>query len=410
MKRQARLRVAAVLAALGVTVSACSSDGGSTGGGTGGDTIKIGVVLPFSGVQAAIAKLEGDGFQVAVDQINAAGGIDGKKLEIVKADDQLDTTKAASLMRDLDSRGVKLALGGQTTDLCKAEAQAAARFDILFVGAHCTSKTLVDPPVSDNFWMTGQLDVDLTRANGESLAALFPQVQTWDVFGYDQEVTRGFWTQTRDQIAKSTGKPVQANTEIYVAAKATDFKTQLSALAGAQTGTKETRGLFLGVYGAGTTSFIQQARPLGILDDYAVIAQTGVYWTTARALEGSAPAIYDVHEYFWSCQENDLNTSFVRDFEALTGQKPDTGAYQGYVAVQILAEAIRKAGSAEPDAVAKAMPGISVQTPAGLPMTMDGASHHADGPITTALLTGDKSAPESIAVTDCKTVLASQLR
>ncbi len=411
MKRRARLMVVAVIAATGLAVAACGSSSGSSGStASAGGTIKIGVVLPLSGVQAAIAKLEYEGYQTAVKQINASGGVKGKHLQIVKEDDQLDTTKATTLMRDLNSQGVKLALGGQTSDLCQAEAQAASRFDIVYIGTHCTSKTLVDPkPVSSNYWMTGQLDTDLTRANGEALATLFPNVTSWDVFGYDQDVTRGFWTQTKAQIAKVTGKPVSANTQIYVAATATDFKSQLGSLVSKLKGSKGTRGLFLGVYGAGTTSFIQQARPLGLLKDYGVIAQTGVYWETAKALDGTAPPIYDVHEYFDSCQSNPENTAFVNDFKALAGELPDTGAYQGYVGVEMLAAAIKKAGSADASAVGKAFPGVTYKTPTGLTMTM-GSDHHADGPITTALLGGDKSAPETISVTDCKTVLSSQLK
>ncbi|SOD74669.1 amino acid/amide ABC transporter substrate-binding protein (HAAT family) [Jatrophihabitans sp. GAS493] len=412
-KRSRSLTVVAGVAAIVLTISACASDKSSSssgGSGSSSGTIKVGVVLPFSGVQATIAGLEGQGVQTAIDEINAKGGIKGQKLEMVKADDQLSATQAATVMRDLNSKGVKLAVGGQTSDLCKAEAQAANRFGIIFIGAHCTSKTLVNPPVSPNFWMTGQLDTDLTRANGQALAALFPNVQTWDVFAYDQSVTRGFWTQTRDEISKVTGKEVVTNKEVYVPATATDFKTQLSAIASSQTGTKETRGLFLGVYGAGTTSFIQQARPLGLLDDYAVMAQTGVYWSTAVSLKGTAPPIYDVHEYFYSCQNNPTNTAFIADFKKVAGQLPDTGAYQGYMAIEMLSAAIAKAGSGDPTAVGKAMPGISAMTPTGETMTMDGTSHHADGPITTALLSGDTSAPENVSVTDCKTVLSSAIK
>ncbi len=411
MKIQARLTAVATVALLGVVLAACGSSGSSASSSKDGGTIKIGVVLPYSGVQATIANLESLGVETAVKQINAAGGIGGKqKIELVKEDDQLNSTRAATVMRDLDSKGVKLALGGQTSDLCKAEAEAGNRFNILFIGAHCTSKQLINPPVTPNFYMTGQLDTDLTKANGAALAAQFPNVKSWDVFAYDQTVTRGFWDQTKAAIA-ATGSPVITNKEVYVPAAATDLKNQLSALSSSTTGEKATRGLFLGVYGAGTTSFIQQARPLGLLDNYAVITQTGVYWSTAVSLQGTAPPIYDVHEYFWSCQKNDMNTTFVNDFKSVAnGQLPDTGAYQGYVAMQLLAAAIGKAGSSDVPAVEKAMDGISVKTPAGLPMTMNGTTHHADGPITTALLYGDKSAPETVGIKDCKTVQSSALK
>lgn len=405
MKKPAKLTAIAIASLM--FAAACGEDSPSTS--ADGGTIKIGVVLPFTGVQAAIAKTESQGVEAAVKEINADGGIAGKwKIELVKADDQLDTSKSATVMRDLQKQGVQIAIGGQTTDLCRSAAEAAERVKILFVGAHCTSSKLVDPPVTPNFYMTGQRDADLTAANGRALAEEFPEVKSWDVFSYDSEITRGFWTQTADAISAKGGE-AGTNTEAYVPIGATDLRNQLQKLVSGQTGSKEKRGLFLGVYGAGTTSFIQQARPLGILDDYAVIAQTGVYWTTAKPLNGTAPAIYDVHEYFWSCQDKPVNDKFVKTFEGLADAKPDTGAYQGYVATKMIAAAIEKADSSEVKDIGGAMDGLSIDTPAGLPMTMNGDTHHADGPITTALISGDKSAPDNVGVKDCKTVLASEL-
>lgn len=408
MKRHIRTAGIAVAATVGLLASACASNSDNSGASEG-DTIKIGVVLPYTGVQAAIARFEGLGVETAAKEINDAGGINGKKIELVKVDDKLDTARSATVIRDLNSQGVQLALGGQTTDLCRAAAEAANRFDIMFLGAHCTSSKLVDPPVTPNFWMTGQRDVDLTKANGQALAKQFPDVKTWDVFAYDQEVTKGFWTQTSEALGETTGSPVNTNNELYVPVGSTDLRNQLSSLASGQKGEKADRGLFLGVYGAGTTSFIQQARPLGLLDDYAVIAQTGVYWGTAVSLKGTAPSIYDVHEYFWSCQDNAENDKFVKGFEDLAGEKPDTGAYQGYVSLKVIAAAVEKAGKSDSASVQKAMAGLSIDTPAGVKMTMDGDTHHGDGAITTASVFGDKSAPEMVGVKDCKTVLASDL-
>src|SRR5699024_10792167 len=117
------------------------------------DTVKIGVVLPFTGVQATIAKLEGQGAEVAAKEINDAGGIDGKwKIELVDVDDQLDPARSATVIRQLNDEGVELALGGQTSDLCKSTAEATQRFNITFIGAHCTSPELVDPPITPNFF------------------------------------------------------------------------------------------------------------------------------------------------------------------------------------------------------------------------------------------------------------------
>ena len=412
MKRSPLL-VGATAVALAL-VAGCGTDegtasSGGSGGGEGG-TVKVGVVLPFSGVQAAIARFEGIGAEVAAKQINDAGGIAGKwKIELVQKDDQLDAARSGSVVRELSSEGVSLAMGGQTTTLCQSLAEATAGAEIAFFGAHCTSKKLIDPPVTDNFWMVSAKDVDLTKALGSYISEEFPDVDQWSVFAYDQEVTRGFWTQTAAEISAQTGNDITAKQEFYVPVGETNYRNQLSSLLSGSQGAKDNSGLFLGVYGAGTTSFIQQAKPLGLLDAYAVIAQTGVYWTTAKALEGTAPSIHNVHEYFWSCQDNEMNKKFVADFEALAGEKPDTGAYQSYVTLNLIAAAIEKADSIDQAAVQEALPGLSIDTPTGLELTMDGDSHHANQPITVANLYGDPSAPQTVGIRDCKTVLADEL-
>src|SRR5699024_529396 len=88
MKIKRSMALTALVSAATLVLAAC---GGGSGDDEASDTVKIGVVLPFTGVQATIAKLEGQGAEVAAKEINDAGGIDGKwKIELVDVDDQLD--------------------------------------------------------------------------------------------------------------------------------------------------------------------------------------------------------------------------------------------------------------------------------------------------------------------------------
>ena len=69
---------------------------GSTGGSKGGDTIKIGVNLELSGQVASYGTSELAGIELAVDEINAAGGSEGKEIELVKIDNKSDAAEATS--------------------------------------------------------------------------------------------------------------------------------------------------------------------------------------------------------------------------------------------------------------------------------------------------------------------------
>lgn len=383
-------------------LSAC---GGSDDSGDAEGTVKIGVVLPFTGVQATIAELEGQGAQVAADLINEDGGVDGKwKIELVEVDDQLDPGRSATVMRDLNDQGVALAVGGQTSDLCKSSAEASQRFNMTFIGAHCTSPTLVNPPITPNFFMIGQQMPDLAAAIGKGLAERYPDIETWDVVTYDVEAMRQSWDVAKSAMEEELGRPIEVGEQYTVPVSATTMRNEISGLEA--TGDKSKRGLFLGIYGAGTTSFIQQAQPTGLIDQYGAIAQTGVYWPTATALDGTAPPIYNVHDYFYACQDTEENTAFVEAFEEATGEKPDTGAYQGYVAIKLLEAAIAEAGSTDSAEVQKALEGIEIETPKGTTMTVGGETHHGAGGVTTALLNGDPNAPQGVSISDCTVVSA----
>ncbi|MGB4136773.1 MAG: ABC transporter substrate-binding protein, partial [Microbacterium sp.] len=316
----------AAMAAITLALTACAggqtASPGTDAGGEG-ETVKIGVVLPFTGVQAAIAKLEGQGAEVAADMINAQGGVAGKwKIELVNADDQLDTGRSATVIRDLNDKGVALAVGGQTSDLCKSSAEAAQRFNMTFIGAHCTSPSLVNPPVTPNFFMIGQQMTTLANAIGASLAKSHPDIETWDVVTYDVDAMRSSWDIAKKSMEATLGHSVNQGERYAVAVGATTLRNEIAGLV--STPDKAKRGLFLGVYGAGTTAFIQQAGPTGILDEYGVVAQTGVYWPTAVAMDGTAPAIVNVHDYFYPCQSTPENDEFVAAFEKLANAKPDS--------------------------------------------------------------------------------------
>src|SRR5690606_33995714 len=85
-----RLRLVPAVLALALTAAACGGDGGGDGGGgdSGSGPIKLGLVAPKTGPLADFGAQVEKGAQVAVDLINADGGVDGRDLEILWEDDQ----------------------------------------------------------------------------------------------------------------------------------------------------------------------------------------------------------------------------------------------------------------------------------------------------------------------------------
>lgn len=102
--RKALLLLAVWLVSL--TVVACAGEEATTPGtgtptGASGQPIKIGLVLPFVGVYASLAESQANAARLAVDEINAAGGVLGRPLQLIIRDDKLQTDEAARQAQSL---------------------------------------------------------------------------------------------------------------------------------------------------------------------------------------------------------------------------------------------------------------------------------------------------------------------
>ena len=103
MRKKLKVKVAAALAVsmMAVSMAGCADSGAEEGGGgdsqTGGEAYVIGVDCPMTGVNASFGEQLSYGAQMAVDEINEAGGIDGKKLKLSIQDDKSDPKEAATI-------------------------------------------------------------------------------------------------------------------------------------------------------------------------------------------------------------------------------------------------------------------------------------------------------------------------
>lgn len=93
-----------------------NSSGGNSGGGDAkGDTIKIGANLELSGEVASYGQSISEGMELAIEEINDSGGVDGKKIKVVKVDNKSDNAEAASAATRLTSQENVLAIIGAAT-------------------------------------------------------------------------------------------------------------------------------------------------------------------------------------------------------------------------------------------------------------------------------------------------------
>ena len=95
-----------------------SSDSSSTGAAASGDTLKIGLVAPISGDNGQYGTSQKQGYELAIKEINEAGGVDGKMLELETYDDQGDAQKAAAGAQKFADDDSILSIGGSCLSSC----------------------------------------------------------------------------------------------------------------------------------------------------------------------------------------------------------------------------------------------------------------------------------------------------
>lgn len=101
------------------------------GGNTSGDTIKLGMNMELSGPVAAYGNQEKEGIEMAVEEINAAGGIDGKQIELVTKDNKSESTEAVSVTTSLTVKdGVVAIVGPATSGAVKASLPNATKVKV----------------------------------------------------------------------------------------------------------------------------------------------------------------------------------------------------------------------------------------------------------------------------------------
>ena len=139
-----------------------NTSGGETGGSNDSDTIKIGVNLELSGPVASYGTSEAAGIDLAVEEINAAGGIEGKQIEIVKVDNKSDNAEATSAaIRLADQEKVVAIIGAATSGATVAQAQIANDKQIPLISPSGTSPTVTvreDGGVNEYVFRTSFID------------------------------------------------------------------------------------------------------------------------------------------------------------------------------------------------------------------------------------------------------------
>ena len=312
----------------------------------GSDTIKVGVIAPLTGDVAVYGTATDNGIELFIEQFNAAGGIDGKKIELVTYDDKGDATEALNAYNKLVSADQVCAIIGPVTSgptFGVAEASVAD-------GIPCITATATHPDVTsygDNFFRSCFEDPfqggSITSFAYNNLEARTAAI----IYNTSDTYSEGL----KDSItakAQELGLEIVA-TEGYSKGDV-DFRAQLTNIK-----SQNPDVLFIPDYYNNAYMICKQARELGIESTF--LGPDGI--DGVLAIEGADPTVFD-GMYFANHYSTDDDSAAVQDFiaafkEKYDGTTPNAFGALGYDAAKILCEALTRAyeGGAKLDASAE---------------------------------------------------------
>ncbi len=372
-------------AAAGGETSAAGAENNApadNGGAASGDTFKIGVIGPLTGPAAAYGIAVQNGADLAVKEINAAGGVNGFMLEVNAQDDEHDAQKSVNAYNTLKDWGAQAIVGSTTSDPCIAVAAESSADNMFQITPSGSAVECVAP---ENVFRVCFADPDQGTASavyiGEhklagKVAVIYDSSTT-----YSSGIREAFVKEAANQ-----GLEIVAD-EAFTADNATDFSVQLDKAkeAGAEL-------VFLPIYYQEASVILKQASD----KDFAPIffgcdGMDGIL--TVKNFDTALAEGLMLLTPFSTTEES--SKAFTQAYVAAYGIEPNQFAADSYDAVYAIKAAIEKSGVAVDadystvcDAFKTAMTEISIDGLTGTGMTWNAAGEPDKAPKAVKIVNG----------------------
>lgn len=328
-------------------------DGTATETASSGDeSIVVGHVLPFSGAYAGLAESGQRGAELAIDQLNSDGGINGREVEPVFEDTQLDPQTGRQKARKLiEDDGADALFGEPAGSVSLAIAEEAADANVPFFTMSSTSA----------------LTMEECRRTTFRYQPRMIETGVWapwclDEFGTDVHIhfadyvwgqnTSGFWTDAMDDRANIVGE-----TKSQVGAS--DFSTYVS-----QIQASNPDWVFAALAGGDAVNFLKQAASFDLQSQVNIVGPLNAYQTVREGAGNAAADTYSVVSYYEEF-DSERNQEFVSNFKSMHEIPPDNSAEVAYTHLQMYAAAVAQAGTTAGDDAIKALEAVEYDAPMG---------------------------------------------
>lgn len=331
--------------------------------------IRIGEINSYTGIAAGFTLPYRQAVEMAVDEVNASGGLLGRRVEVLFRDDKGNPAEAVTHAQELVSgEHVALLAGTFLSNVGLAVSDFAKQHKVPFLAAEPLTEALT--------WSQGHRYVFRVRPNtyeqGRMLAdraAKLPY-KKWAVIGPNYEYGRRAWETFWARL-----KELKPDVELVGEHWPTLGKIEPGGYATALLAQRPD-AVYVSLFGSDWIAFAREGNKRGLFQSAFFVGILLGEPEYIEPLKLEAPEGMLVTGYPWYDIQNSAHKAFVANFEKRAGRTPVMGSLVGYITFLSIFEAIRKAGSTETEKLVTALEGLKVETPIG-PITYRPFDHQS---------------------------------
>lgn len=351
----------AVLAAMGMAGVASAAE------------VKIGMLYPITGGGAIYGGPAQEGHRMAVEEVNAKGGILGMKVVSVERDTKLNPADAAAAAKEMITKdGVNVIIGGLSSAVGLAISEVAKQEGVIYIATIPKTIQLTTEKLHKYVFRTASH----TDFEGDAMAQLAKKAGAKKIcdiqldYAYGHDLAAG----VKKGLARHL-PDAEIVIDLRPKLRATDYNAFITQIMGAGCDTVTS-----GLWGNHFVDFAKQAAPFGLFNQITYITggEIGSHEIAGSMGKDYPDNVWSNTYELWYDHPTPEHKTFQEALAKRLGQK-ETPMWPvlALTGVRFYAAAAEKAGSLDADKVATALEGLTIDTPVG-PRTIDPKTHQAD--------------------------------
>jgi branched-chain amino acid transport system substrate-binding protein len=322
------------------------------------DTIKIGEINTYSKLTNFTFPYR-KGWQLALEEINAAGGVDGKKIEVISRDDAGKPGDAVRIAEELIRKDkVSLVMGSFFSNVGLALTDFAKRKKVLYIAAEPLADAVVWAKGNrytfrlrpSTYMQASMLAVQASKNPAKRWATIAPN------YAYGKDAVASF-----KKVLKAKRPDIEFVSEQWPALFKINAGSEIQALADAKP-----EAIYNVTFGGDLAKFVREGRLRGFFKDVFVVSLLTGEPEYLDPLKNEAPEGWLVTGYPWYAIKTPAHDKFLEAYQKKFNDYPRTGSIVGYNVMMTVYHMLNRAKSTDTEKMVDAMQGLRFASPVGM--------------------------------------------